>query len=147
MKNKNYDSNIFTASESLDKEFYKIPLFGEVHIDSKERFKGDYDLGEIITNFRNDDRRSINVRAADNALSGAGIFKGDFLTVNLDIPIKDGEIAVVKLGSKIYIRKIYFDKNRVRLETETNTPSPLIINMDTPGFEIIGKIITVFREL
>lgn len=138
---------IITSTTTLDKEFYNIPLFGEVRLDKKEYPRGDYDIGEIITNSRNSGPQSLNVRAADDGLSGAGIFTGDFLTVHLNDHLKDGDIAVVQLGYKIYIRKIFFEKKRVRLETDSNTPSPLIIDPATPGFEILGKVVTVIREL
>ena len=150
MKSKE-NARIITSDTTLDKEFYNIPLFGEVHIDQGDDLfrthKKNYDLGEIITNSRKNARRNINVRAADDGLVHAGIFKGDFLTVHLNIALKDGDIACIRLGHKIYIRKIYFDKKRVRLETESGNPSPLIIDHETPGFEIVGKVVTVIREL
>lgn len=141
---------IITSDTTLDKEFYNIPLFGEVHLDHNDDFfksQRSYDLGEIITNSRKNARRNINVRAADDGLADAGIFKDDFLTVHIDAALKDGDIAVIRLGYKIYIRKIYFDKKRVRLESETGNPAPLIIDRETPGFEIVGKVVTVIREL
>lgn len=138
---------IINSSTTLDKEFYNIPLFGEVRPAHRKNQQGNYDIGEIITNSRNSNSQSLNVRAADDGLSGMGIYKGDFLTVHLNRRLKNGDIAVVKLGHKIYIRKIFFDKKRVRLETESHTPSPLIIDSATPGFEILGKVVTVIREL
>ncbi len=147
MKHKNPNPNIVTSSKTLDKEFYNIPLFGEVRVEQDKHSQGNYDLGEIITNSRKNAQQSLNVRAADDGLSGAGIFKNDFLTVHLNIPLENADIAVVKLGPKIYIRKIFFDKKRIRLETDSGTPSPFIIDRETPGFEIIGKVTTVIREL
>ena len=138
---------IIKSSTTLDKEFYNIPLFGEVKITDKNNPRGDYDIGEIITNSRNSASQRLNVRAADDALSRAGIFSGDFLTVLLNNPLKNGDIAVVQLGYKIYIRKIFFEKKRVRLETDSGIPSPLIIDPATPGFQILGKVVTVIREL
>lgn len=147
MKHKNPNPSIITASKTLDREFYNIPLFDEVRVEHKGHFQGDYDLGEIIGNFRKNAQQSLNVRAADDGLSGVGIYKNDFLTVQLKVPLEDGDIAVVKLGPKIYIRKIFFDNKRIRLETDSGTPSPFIIERGTPGFEIIGKVTTVIREL
>ena len=139
---------VIRSSVSLDKEFYNIPLFGEVKIADKNNPRGDYDIGEVITNVRNSTSQSLNVRAADDALSRAGIFSGDFLTIHLDRPLRNGDITVVQLGHKIYIRKIFFEKKRIRLETDSSdAPSPLIIDPATPGFEILGKVITVIREL
>ncbi|KAA3610048.1 MAG: hypothetical protein D8M58_07585 [Calditrichaeota bacterium] len=145
MKYKN--PNIINSTKTLDKEFYNIPLFGEVRVEQDGAFQGDYDLGEIITNSRKNARQNLNVRAADDGLSGAGIYKNDFLNVELAAPLENGDIAVVKLGPKIYIRKIFFDKKHIRLETDSGTPSPFIIDPETPGFEIVGKVTTVIREL
>jgi hypothetical protein len=137
---------IIQAADTLDKEFYNIPLFGEVHLDHTQKH-GPYDMGSLITNARDERMQSINVRAADDGLSGMGICQGDFLTVHLNRRLKNGDIAVIQLGSKVYIRKIFFDKKRIRLETENNTPSPLIIDAGIPGFEILGKVVTVIHEL
>jgi repressor LexA len=138
---------IITSSTSLDKEFYNIPLFGEVKIADKNKTRTDYDIGEVVTNLRNSASQSLNVRASDDALCRAGIFSGDFLTVHLNRQLKNGDIAVIQLGYKIYIRKIFFQKKHIRLETDSDTPSPLIIDPATPGFQILGKVITVIREL
>jgi len=63
---------IIRSSTTLDKEFYNIPLFGEVKIDDKNNPRSHYDIGEIITNSRNSTSQSFTVRAADDALSRAG---------------------------------------------------------------------------
>ena len=138
---------IITTSNTLDKEFYNIPLFGEVKIEHGKDFKGDYSLGEIITNSQKRNAKNLNLRATDDGLSGIGIYKNDFLTFELNAQLRNGDIAVIQLGYKIYVRKIYFDKKRIRLESDSNTPSPLIIDFDTPGFEMLGKVTTVTREL
>lgn len=138
---------IIFSSNTLDKEFYNIPLFGEVRIEHRKEFNGNYDLGEIITNSQKSNSKNLNLRAADDGLAGIGIYKNDFLTFSLDMQLRNGDIAVIRLGYKIYVRKIYFDKKRVRLESDSNTPSPLIIDIDTPGFEVLGKVTTVIREL
>ncbi len=146
MKHKN-NPDIVTSSKTLDKEFYDIPLFGEVRVEQDEHFQGDYDLGEIITNSRKNTQQNLNVRAADDGLNGVGIYKNDFLTVQLNAPLANSDIAVIKLGPKIYIRKKILKKKRVRLETDSGTPTPFIIDRETPGFEIIGKVVTVIRAL
>ena len=136
-----------TTSKSGEHEFYNIPLLGEAHIDSSHNPRGNYNIGEIINNIRNTDSRTISLRSMDDGLSSAGILNGDFLTVTLDIPLHNDDIAVVRLGSRIYIRKIFFDRNLIRLETAAPKSSPLIVDPKTPGFEILGKVTSVIREL
>jgi len=146
MITKSFQTNIIPG-HTTDRDFYDIPIMGEVHIESKSGFGGNYSLGELIKNFRNQDTRSLTLRSLDDGLLENGIFSGDFLTVDLDAKVKNGDIAAVKLGDKIYIRKTIFEKDYIRLEKGRSDNSPLIVDIKTPGFEIIGKIATVIREL
>ncbi len=134
-------------SISADKEFYNIPLLGEVHLEDTGGAGGNYSLGELIRNFRKHDQRTLTLRTLDNGLEGDGIFHGDYLTVNLNSKLRNSDIAAVRLGEKVIIRKIYFNNQFIRLETTDPFNAPLIVDSKTPGFEIIGKVHTVIREL
>jgi SOS-response transcriptional repressor LexA len=128
-------------------EFYNIPLMGQVRVETDFNTRGDYSIGELVNNIRNSDNRTISLKAMDDGLSAAGILYGDFLTVTLDDTLHNNDIAAVRLGPRIYIRKIFFERNLIRLETAGSKSSPLIVETGTPGFEIIGKVISVIREL
>jgi len=148
MKTKLKDT--FSRTHSSDKqshEFYNIPLLGQVHVESSFDASGNYSIGELINNIKKDDARTVSLRAMDDGLSSVGVLKGDFLTVTLNIPLQNNDIVVVRLGSRIYIRKIYFERNLIRLDTAAPKLSPLIVDPKTPGFEIIGKVTSVVREL
>lgn len=145
-KNKNISSP-FEDTPSANPNFYNIPLIGEVHVPADWGDAGDYSLGELIRNFRISQTRYITVQTADNALSANGIFKGDYLTIDLKQKVSGGEVCAVKLGDKIYIRKAFFKGNFIRLETADPTADPLIFDARTPGFEVVGKVVSVIREL
>jgi len=148
MKNPS-NKNMFTIKPFTDHnhEFYNIPLLGQVRLDDPGQSAGNYSIGELINNIRQDDAQSISLQAIDDGLAAIGILRGDFLTVMLNKPLKDNDIAVVLLGRRLYIRKIYFIRDLIRLETAAPRSSPLIIEPKTPGFEIIGKVTSVIREL
>jgi len=147
MTMKKIKNNPFYQPETvLSPEFYSIPLIGEVHLET-DLSSGDYSLGELIQNFRKEETRYLTLRAADDGLINDGILPGDFLTVDFQSRLKNGEIGAVQLGERIYVRKIFFQKKLVRLETSAPQPNPLIIDPKLPGFEILGKVITVIREL
>ena len=129
-------------------EFYQIPVLGEVHVHHDEWNAGTtYSLGEMLQNFRKEGRQTITVRALDNALTEAGILQGDLLTVDLKQRPRDGDIVAVIFGEKLFIRKIYFHKNFIRLETSEENPSPIILDEKTPDFHLLGKVTMVVREL
>ncbi|HHJ53116.1 MAG TPA: hypothetical protein ENJ89_07965 [Caldithrix abyssi] len=146
MKNKKHNPFEQKPQDILSPEFYSIPLIGEVHLED-EWGPGDYSLGELIQNFRRKETRYLTLRAADDGLIDDGILPGDFLTVDFQTLPASGEIGAVQLGERIYVRKIFFQKKLVRLETSSANPSPLIIDPELPGFQILGKVITVIREL
>lgn len=137
-----------SSSENINShEFYNIPLMGQVHVETDFDTKGDYNIGELVNNIKNSDARTISLKAMDDGLSAAGILYGDFLTVTLDTTLLNNDIAAVRLGPRIYIRKIFYERNLIRLETAGAKSSPLIVETGTPGFEIIGKVTSVIREL
>ena len=139
---------MMSSSDNKDNhEFYNIPLMGQVRVETNFNTSGDYSIGELVNNIRNSDARTISLKAMDDGLSGAGILYGDFLTVTLDTTLRNNDIAAVRLGPRIYIRKIFFERNLIRLETAGAKSSPLIVETGTPGFEIIGKVTSVIREL
>ncbi|RMH63973.1 MAG: hypothetical protein D6677_05995 [Calditrichaeota bacterium] len=135
------------TDEQAAHEFYNIPLLGEVRLQKDDFTYQEYDIGEVIANFRANRANDITLRAADDGLKDQGIFAGDYLTVRQDMPLKDGDICVVRLGYKIYVRQAFFSRRTVRLETSRINDAPLIIEKNTPGFEMMGKVIMVIREL
>jgi len=143
---KNKEKNKVSQT-SVHGEFYNIPLFGAVHIERDGAYHGDYNIGEIITNISEQQQTTFNLRAADDGLAEAGIYENDFLTVSQKAVLRNGDIAAVRLGHRIYIRKIFFDKKHIRLETASRQPTPLIVEENTPGFAVLGKVTTVIREL
>ena len=83
----------------------------------------------------------------DKGMEPSGIYRGDYLTVLLHDKINDGEIAVVRLSDKIYVRRLFYVNGFIRLETSGENPNPLIVEPSAPGFEIIGKVISLARAI
>lgn len=131
----------------LNSQFYDIPLIGEVHMSESPAEERSYNIAALVRNFRKEDRQTITLRAADDGMEKAGIYLGDLLTVNLNSAPVNHDIAAVRLGERIYIRRIFFQGEFVRLETDEENGSPYIVDPKVPGFEIVGKVVTVVREL
>ena len=148
--NQKFKTNPFERSQPLTNDFFNIPLLGQVragkHQPGHNGPVGDYDLGDLVLNFRQNKQHSVILEVLDNAMQNAGILKGDYLTVALDTRLKNGDIAVIKLGERFFIRKFYYQDRRIRLETATSTASTLIVETNTPGFEIIGKVRAMTRR-
>ncbi len=146
MKNKPILNEHFIPEKPL-REFYDIPLLGEVKIEHNILISGNYSLGDIINNFRLNNTQTFSIQVMDEGMESSGIYRGDYLTVLLRDKINSGEIAVVRLSDKIYVRRIYYANGYIRLETSAESRTPLIVESSTPGFEIIGKVISLVRAI
>jgi SOS-response transcriptional repressor LexA len=139
---KKLNNNPFERSQPVTSDFFDIPLIGMV----SNSTSGDYHLSDLVSNFRHANQEFITLEVLDNAMRKAGILKGDFLTVDLNSRPCNGDITVVKLGERFYIRKFYQQNNLIRLETADDYPNSLVIESKTPGFAILGKVQSVFRQ-
>lgn len=134
-------------TQPVHNDFLDIPLLGQVRPNAPAHTSGDYDLSDLIHNFANIQNRIITVEVLDDAMINAGIYKGDYLTIDLDGRPDDGDLAVVKLGERIFVRKFSQSENRIRLETADSYPSSLIVESDTPNFAVLGKVQSLTRHL
>jgi len=133
--------------DSNNTEFYDIPLLGEVHMAGSRDSARHFNITDAVKNFLKSDQQTITLQAVDNGMANAGIYHGDLLTTNSKMPLHSHDIAAVRIGERLYIRRIFFEKEFVRLETDEPGGSPYIIDPSLPGFEIVGKVVTVVREL
>jgi len=147
MKNTNkIQPNPFERSQPVTRDFFNVPLLGMVRANMTSHSAEDYNLSELVSNYKNTDRYTITLEALDNAMVKAGILKGDYLTVDLQSRPRDGDIIVVKLGERFFIRRYYLQQHLIRLETADEYPSSLVIEDNTPGFQIIGKVTSLSRQ-
>jgi SOS-response transcriptional repressor LexA len=136
----------FERSQPLDQDFFDIPLLGMVRADTSALDSGDYNLSELVANFKNTRQQSVTLEVLDNAMYKSGIFKGDYLTIDLQSKIQDGDIIVVKLGERFYIRRFHRHQHRILLETADDYPSSLVVEENTPDFQIFGKVRALTRQ-
>jgi len=139
--------NPFERSQAVNREFLDIPLLGQVRPGDPLAASGDYNLDALVANFQHTDRHSVTLQVLDNAMQGSGMIKGDYLTVDLREKARNGDIAVVKLGERYFVRRFFRQNHRIRLETSDAYPSSLVIEENTPGFLLIGKVRSIFRKL
>jgi SOS-response transcriptional repressor LexA len=146
MKNKQPLQESFIPEKPL-REFYDIPLLGEVKIEHHNSMTGKYSIGDIINNFRLNNTQTFSIQVMDKGMEASGIYRGDYLTVLLHDKITNGEIAVVRLSDKIYVRRLFYVNGFIRLETSSESRNPLIVEPSAPGFEIIGKVLSLIRAI
>lgn len=100
------------------------------------------DLGRITleTIFPNIDDM-FALRVSGMSMKDAGIYDGDFVLL-MDSDVKDGDIGAVLYNGETSLKKIYHDKNGLRLEPANKEYANIIIEPDVfEEVRIIGKYI------
>jgi repressor LexA len=72
-----------------------------------------------------------------------GILDGDFVVIQHQQEAQNGDIVVAVLPSGMAtLKKIFFEKERIKLEPANSTMSPIY----TTQVKIQGKVVAVFRK-
>ena len=145
-KSDKLEPNPFERSQPLTQDYFDIPLLGMVRLDHPSLSPGDYNLSELVSNFKNENSESVTLEVLDDAMHQAGIIKGDFLTIDLHTDPRDGDIVAVKLGERFYIRRYHKQGHRILLLTADSYLSSLVVEDNTPGFQVIGKVTSLSRQ-
>ena len=82
-----------------------------------------------------------------DSMKGAGIFDGDRVFVRLQHTAESGNIIVAIIGDEATVKYYYPEKERIRLEPANESYGPIIVENDTPGFRIAGKVIGLIRKM
>ncbi len=81
------------------------------------------------------------LRVSGMSMKDVGIFDGDFVLL-MDSDVKDGDIGAVLYNGETSLKKIYYDKNGLRLEPANEEYSEITIEPDVfEEVRIIGKYI------
>lgn len=126
-------------------EFFRLPrvefLINEADKSSR---KG---IERMVVNERLEISDRFSMEVPDNRMADAGICRGDFVVIQKHKSYKAGDMLAVKLGDKAFIRRYFPGTNRIRLECGSPREQTMILDIDTPGFFILGCVVQVIREI
>ncbi len=81
------------------------------------------------------------LRVSGMSMKDAGIYDGDFVLL-MDSDVKDGDIGAVLYDGETSLKRIYYDKNGLRLEPANSDYDDIVIEPDVfEEVRIIGKYI------
>jgi repressor LexA len=87
------------------------------------------------------------LRVKGESMVGAGIFDGDFVLVDKHASPLKGDIVVAVIGEEATVKKFYPERRRVRLEPQNEAFGPIIVEANTPGFYIAGRVVGLMRRM
>lgn len=72
-----------------------------------------------------------------------GILDGDFVIVRRQSHAENGDIVVAMIDDEATVKRIFFEKNRVRLQPENPTMQPIYAR----EVAVLGRVIALFRQM
>ncbi|MDO4828668.1 MAG: transcriptional repressor LexA [Clostridia bacterium] len=73
----------------------------------------------------------------------AGILDGDFVIVRRQSHAENGDIVVAMIDDEATVKRIFYEKTRVRLQPENSAMQPIYAREVT----VLGRVIALFRQM
>lgn len=73
----------------------------------------------------------------------AGILDGDFVIVRRQSHAENGDIVVAMIDDEATVKRIFYEKTRVRLQPENSAMQPIYARNVT----VLGRVIALFRQM
>jgi repressor LexA len=77
------------------------------------------------------------------SMKEAGILEGDYVIVRPSDDAVNGEIVVALIGEEATVKRIYHEKDHIRLQPENEEMEPIL----TTEARVLGKVVGVFRKV
>jgi repressor LexA len=77
------------------------------------------------------------------SMKGAGIIEGDYVIVRPSDDAANGEIVVALIGEEATVKRIFREKDHIRLQPENEEMEPIL----TTEAKVLGKVVGVFRKV
>lgn len=86
------------------------------------------------------------LRVQGDSMIDAGIHHGDLVFARQQNTAERGQIVVALIGEETTVKYYFPEAGRVRLEPANEAYGPIIVDVNTPDFSILGRIIGVMRK-
>jgi repressor LexA len=113
------------------------PVWAEQNIEGSFLIDRNFVPGEQI----------FSLRVQGDSMVNAGIYDGDFVLVKKQETADPGDVVVAQIGDEATVKRFFPERKRVRLEPANPEFGPIVVEKDTPGFSIAGKVIGLLRRM
>jgi repressor LexA len=120
-----------------------LPLIGQVAagepILAEENIEEYLEIPDVIGG--EDGDYILQVRG--ESMKDAGILESDYVIVRPSDDAANGEIVVALIGEEATVKRIYREKDHIRLQPENEEMEPIL----TTEARVLGKVVGVFRKV
>lgn len=82
------------------------------------------------------------LRVRGDSMVNAGILDGDYIVVRKQSDAVNGEIVVAMIDDEATVKRIFYEKDRVRLQPENSYMEPIY----APEVAVLGKVTALVRQ-
>ncbi len=123
-----------------------IPIIGSVAAGqpmlAEENIEGHIMMDKSL--FRANDGFALRVKG--QSMVESGIRDGDIVLARPNLPLEEGAIIVALIGEEATVKHFFTERDHVRLEPANPHFGPIIVEKDTPGFHVAGKVVGLYRK-
>ncbi len=131
-----------SSKDEYIKKMLKVPILGSVAagvpLFAEENFDGNLEIPADYTG----NGRHFALRIQGDSMKDIGILNGDMAIINYQETANNGEIVVAMINEAITLKRIYIEKNRVKLKSENQAYPPIY----TQQARVIGKLSCIIRK-
>jgi DNA polymerase V len=128
----------------VEKKQHNIKLFGDDTYNNTYTFS--YSNFNIASYVVDNPESCFLIRVKGDSMVGASINNGDILLVDKYKTVKDGDIVVAEINSKLVVKKIKFEEHCVALISENPNYLPIIVSKND-NFKIWGVVRSAIKTV
>jgi len=142
---KNTAGPVETPGKPETEEFFQLPR-AEYLLDELQQGHG-RQIGDLVTNPPHHLAHRFTLQANDDHMRGADIRNGDYMVIEKKSSYPEGSILAVQLGEKQLVRRYFRRGGRIHLQCDPTSKQIIIVEEQTPDFQILGQVIQIIREI
>ncbi|NQY75319.1 MAG: repressor LexA [Candidatus Margulisbacteria bacterium] len=86
------------------------------------------------------------LRVSGDSMKDAGILDGDLAIIQKTQAVQNGQIAAIVYEDEATLKRVYFEKDKVRLQPENELYQPILIPRREFDKTLVGKYIALVRK-
>ncbi len=133
------------AEPEREIEYTDVPLLGRVAAGIPIMAVQDFESTLALPKEFVGDKELYILKIKGESMINAGILDGDYIIVNHQSIVQNGEIAVVLVSNneEATVKTFYKENGHFRLQPENDNMEPIIVN----DASVIGKVVGVYRNI
>lgn len=120
-----------------------VPLLGRVSAGVPTNAEQEQDGAILVDERHVTGKRVFALRVDGDSMQDAGILHGDLVIAQGDVPVRDGDIVVARIGTEVTVKRLIHRRGRPYLKPENRRFKLLAIPRE--GVVIQGKVISQMR--